>query len=676
MKQANTWNQREDGASITRRGAQRCIVASLLVFALCIPTFSSSATAGPSTGWQGEKLIEMLPGFRIMGPQVAMDGSGNAVAVWYEYDSGNEKVFSNRYGVTSGWSRPNTLSTDIPGAPYIYPQIAASPAGDMFVVWEQTNGTVTNIMANRYAAPYAWTGPTLIEMDDSGNAAVPQVAVDAWGDAVVVWQQFDGAHYDVLANVYTAGTGWGDAMLLETNDTSNALSPQVAVSPDGDATAVWQQSTYDPNGTRFQIWSNRYAAREGWGRASPVEANEGNSSTGQRVALDAQGNAIAVWQSRGVSATDIWANRFTVDAGWEQEGMIERDDSVYAQDPQISFDSSGDAIVAWTAQEPYTSSYNVTATSYVAGSGWGKASPSPGPATTYAGVPDLAMDADGNAFVVWECQLRGNGGIDVLSNRYSAASGWGTATSIEANAASDTRTPQVAASANGDAMAVWGAFDTTGFNVWANRFAALDATPPTLTVSAPIDGSTTTNSSLWVSGFSEPGASVSVAGVAAMVGADGSFGLFVALQAGANTLLVTAADAAGNRASASVTVTFTDPLSGLEGQLASAQATISTQQAQITSAQAALTAAQAREAALEANATTAKANLAAADARIGTLETKGIAAADVTFPTILAAVAIVVGGLACALAVRRPRVQVVPSAPAPSVVPPAEPPKP
>ena len=47
---------------------------------------------------------------------------------------------------------------------------------------------------------------------------------------------------------------WGDRVLIETDDAGFALIPQVAVDPNGNAVAVWEQSDRG----RFNIWANRF----------------------------------------------------------------------------------------------------------------------------------------------------------------------------------------------------------------------------------------------------------------------------------------------------------------------------------------------------------------------------------------------------------------------------------
>ncbi len=46
----------------------------------------------------------------------------------------------------------------------------------------------------------AWGNPILIETNNAGNAVTPQIAIDSNGNALAVWYQFDGTHFNIWAN--------------------------------------------------------------------------------------------------------------------------------------------------------------------------------------------------------------------------------------------------------------------------------------------------------------------------------------------------------------------------------------------------------------------------------------------------------------------------------------------
>ena len=111
---------------------------------------------------------------------------------------------------------------------------------------------------------------------------------------------------NIQANRYTVGTGWGTVTPLETNNRNFGSSPQIAVDNIGNAIAVWEH--YD--GTHNYIWANRYTAGGGWGAAGPIEPDNGGGAYEPQVALDGSGNAIAVWRQWDGTNTRIWASRY------------------------------------------------------------------------------------------------------------------------------------------------------------------------------------------------------------------------------------------------------------------------------------------------------------------------------------------------------------------------------
>ena len=99
---------------------------------------------------------------------------------------------------------------------------------------------------------------------------------------------------------------WGDARLLEISNAGDALSPQVDVDPSGNAIAVWEQD----DGTRVNIWANRFTPAAGWGAAELIEADNAGNATMTQVAVDSSGNAIAVWGQYDGTRFNIWTSRF------------------------------------------------------------------------------------------------------------------------------------------------------------------------------------------------------------------------------------------------------------------------------------------------------------------------------------------------------------------------------
>ena len=85
-------------------------------------------------------------------------------------------------------------------------------------------------------------------------------------------------------------------------ETSNvdAIAPQIAMDNNGNAVAVWAQAG--------SIYANRYAAGA-WGTAKLLE-NGAKDAFVPQVATDGSGNALAVWQQNDGSHLSIYYNIF------------------------------------------------------------------------------------------------------------------------------------------------------------------------------------------------------------------------------------------------------------------------------------------------------------------------------------------------------------------------------
>ena len=411
--------------------------------------------------WGEPVLIEIRNAGDAVLPQVALDPNGNAVAVWQQADGTRNNIWANRFTPAAGWGAAEPIETDDAGTAF-GPQVALDPDGNAVAVWEQQDGTRRNIWANRFTPATGWGVAELIETDNAGGAAAPQVALDPNGNAVAVWEQLDGTRYNIWANRFTPTAGWGAAERIETDNAGSAFDAQVAVDPSGNAVAVW----YQDDGTRDNIWANRFTPTAGWGAAEPIETDNAGRASSPQVALDSNGNAVAVWQQWDGTRFNIWANRFTPTAGWGAAEPIETDNAGDARFPQVALDANGNAVTVWTQSNGTRS--NIWANRFTLAAGWGAAELIETDNAGNASSPQVAVDPNGNAVTVWY-QVDGTR-TDIWANRFTPTAGWGAADRIETDNAGNAVRAQVALDPNGNAVAVWEQSDGTRTNIWANRF--------------------------------------------------------------------------------------------------------------------------------------------------------------------------------------------------------------
>src|SRR5882757_9412893 len=223
-----------------------------------------------------------------------MDNNGNAEAVWIQNDGPYNRMWANRYVAGQGWGTPKTIDNKTGDTDF--PRVAVNGSGNAMALWKQFNGVNYDIWANHYdVGSGTWGTPTLIE-NSSQDASETWVAMDNSGNAMATWRQSDGIdpNPSIWANRYDAGSGsWGTATLIEFNP-GFASFPHVDFDNSGNAIVVWYQGFGQGNSSRH-IWANRYVVGSGWGTATRLDSYTLNCAV-PSVSVNGSGNAMAVWR--------------------------------------------------------------------------------------------------------------------------------------------------------------------------------------------------------------------------------------------------------------------------------------------------------------------------------------------------------------------------------------------
>jgi Tol biopolymer transport system component len=234
-------------------------------------------------------------------------------------------------------------------------------------------------------------------------------------------------------------------------------APQVALDNQGNAIAVWH-ADWDGSG----IFASRFADGH-WGAPTHISLGWGNDGEPQ-VALDAQGNAIAVWL-RGDDT--IVASHFAPETGWSTAltplgtTRLGLNGDATPTPTLITMDASGRALVVWLDQTPPLLA-NLACTQikyarYDAGQ-WAEVDKPFGSASTgcFAGDLALAGSATGTTWTVWSNLGR------VGAIRFSLATGSWAIVTLGAGSA-----PRAAVNSNGDAVIVAQTTVANAVHLWA-----------------------------------------------------------------------------------------------------------------------------------------------------------------------------------------------------------------
>jgi len=263
-------------------------------------------------------------------PDVASDGLGNFVVVWWSYGSfGNDpnlSVQARRFdqdGAPLGAEfQVNSYTTYAQWTP----AVAADSQGNFVVAWlsEGSFGNDTSglsVQARRFDASGTPLGAEFqVNTYTTGHQYFPTVAMDPQGGFVVAWESGDnsggpdGSHKSIQARRYDAsGNPQGDEFVVNSYTTGDQELASLALDSRGNLVIAWEcwwSSTEDG------IEAQRYdASGSPLGGEFQVESYTTSYQFRSAVAADALGNFVIAWESDGSGGTDqdgysVQAQRF------------------------------------------------------------------------------------------------------------------------------------------------------------------------------------------------------------------------------------------------------------------------------------------------------------------------------------------------------------------------------
>lgn len=323
-------------------------------------------------------------------------------------------------------------------------------------------------------APPKWSTPSLTDyIDWGGNVSYPpEVAMDNNGNILVAWHGtgIDGIQVYVshfIDNNWVYPANDTQHISVAGQNTNTNTPPYVAMGDNGDAIVVWQQldNSSDCSGSACsQVFKAEYRSGNWIGPISLSDhvSLDGTNAISPHVAMDDNGNTIVVWsQSDGVSTNRIYKSEYR-NSQWSEPGDLSESISPSGGtvfEPQVAMDNNGNAIVVWPQ---FDGSYEQIYKSEFRNDGWNipsDLSDNISPDGSDAGHPKMAMDDNGNAIVVWD-QFDPSTDLSVIMMSEYRGSSWSTP-ALEnkiSPSGSDvaTASTDVAMDNNGEATIVWG----------------------------------------------------------------------------------------------------------------------------------------------------------------------------------------------------------------------------
>jgi hypothetical protein len=279
----------------------------------------------------------------------------------------------------------------------------------------------------------------------------PQCGVDIEGDSLAVFEMVPsgGSLRGIYAVHQITGPSFSVPELLHATADGTVRRPKLAVNAAGNAFAVWEvegsSSPYHVRGARYE--KSTAVSRWVWNGELDKTGFDGHARS-IAVGIDREDRALVVWARQDALTSTVWALRIGPDdVDPPAPGELSAGLSGRAEQPHLAVHEDGRAFVVW-AQHVDATDHAIIARAYTPASGWTAA------ATIWSGTvrpenPYVAVGPAGDAIVVWN-------DYDVHASHYLGGTSWSPRVTLSRwFSVEDATRPRVAIDMDGRAVAVW-----------------------------------------------------------------------------------------------------------------------------------------------------------------------------------------------------------------------------
>jgi hypothetical protein len=244
-------------------------------------------------------------------PDVAAS-DGSFVITWtHQVSTTNDDIRAERFVISGGVPRgQGVFAVVADGNIEDAPRVAMSPDGRFDIAYErQFFGADWDIFASQYDGTGTLVRDVFINFDTNPEHN-PSIAMDAAGNAVVVYQEIFGVVNDIVANRLGSDGSVGSSILVANPFFNKALNPSVALAPTGGQFVV-AYDTVLPSGLSGGVRTIEVAAND-------TVRFHGDSTEGPfdgispAVSIDGFGRYVLTYErfNPATNRVDIFSRRF------------------------------------------------------------------------------------------------------------------------------------------------------------------------------------------------------------------------------------------------------------------------------------------------------------------------------------------------------------------------------
>jgi len=399
------------------------------------------------------------------GVKAALADDGLGLAVWTNTPnaSSDRRVYASREQANGDWTDP-VIIDDGDGDPF-GPLLALQPNGNAIVVWtEVESGGGQYIYANTFDRQTGWAGPVRLSIHD--HQEDPYLATNGQGTAVVVWRASDIFGRSIVSNRFDSGTGWGTSEIIDPTLVSSSY-PSIAVDVSGNAIAAWND---DYVLAENKAYASSFSPSAGWMPAAELSDPQTGISI-HALTVDSVGNFVAIWSRfEGSAFYRLISRQYSVPTGWAEPVTIGFDDG-QASIEDITADEQSGVVAVGTRATGFEMA-DIFALHRSADGTWGDPILLDNE-TGWARFPEIAASTEGSAVAVWR-QFDGEEN-SAYAAFFTPEVGWASPQLLETTRSNDPQdfdisSVSISMNADGDAIAAWSQYDGSGYSVYVNQY--------------------------------------------------------------------------------------------------------------------------------------------------------------------------------------------------------------
>lgn len=382
-------------------------------------------------------------------PSIAVDSSDKIHVVWHDYRNDNWDIYyANSTDGGSTWSANTRVDGDLGTNSSSNPSIAVDDDG-VYVVWEDNRNGYTDIwFAKSIDAGASFTGHVYINdyiAAPLGTEARihPAIAVSA-GSIYVVWENYTEfethLHFD---KSLTSPISFGVDMQVDDGIEFESCNPAIAVG-NGNICVVWDNGF----GATTIYFDNSTTGAINFG--ADIKINDGGDGEDPSIVIYSGNIHVSWWESGKIlfDASPIAGISFGTD-------VQVNDDVASAKFPNIAADSGGIYVVWEDYREGNWDIYFSNSTTGAGGT-WSSNVNVDGNGITTANqeLTSLVLDKSGKLHVVWADDRNGYDDI-YYANSTDGGDTWSSSVCVDDASSVHARAPSIAVDDEGNVYVVW-----------------------------------------------------------------------------------------------------------------------------------------------------------------------------------------------------------------------------